>query len=355
MGELQRIPVKRVRAYCEAIFQGLGVPADQAEIVADTLVEADLRGVESHGANNMGVYVSRLRAGHVRPRTEMRVLSDDGPVLQLDGGMGLGQVAGTYAVDRAVEKAREFGVAAVSVRESTHLGALAYYPMRAARAGVFALVFQNGPTIVPPFGGITPLFSTNPFAYAAPTDQEPMLVFDAAATAAAASKLALARKRGDAEIPADWVRDEQGAPTTDPQRASFEGLQWFGGHKGFGIAMLVEVLSGVLTNSSFGRTDITEAEPKLPTNRRIAKGYLFLALDVARFLPLDEFRARMDRLIRDVRSSEPAPGVERVYSPGERSHRAREERLRDGIPYAAGVIAELERYGADFGLGRLVG
>jgi LDH2 family malate/lactate/ureidoglycolate dehydrogenase len=343
------IQAEPLRLYCQQILCGLDVPEEQAAIVADSLVEADLRGVDSHGTHLIALYVSRLRSGQMQPRTEISVIADQGPTLQLDGGLGPGQVAGVHAVDRAIDKAREFGTAAVSVRESTHLGALAYYVMRAAAKGIFAMIFQNGPTIVPPHGGITPLFSTNPFAYAVPSGEEPLIVSDMATTAVAGNKLALARKRGDASIPAGWASDAAGVPTTDPQRASIDRLQWFGGHKGFGLAVLVEILSGVLTNSSFGRTEITRSP--VHGKQRIAKGYLLLALDVSRFLPLDEFRRRMDALIRDVHASEPAAGVERVYVPGEIEYLRRVERLRDGIPLPAEVVSELEGFGSELGVG----
>lgn len=345
-----RIEAARLGHYCAGILEGLGVPGDQAEIVATSLVEADLRGVASHGVNLVALYVSRIRDGSMRARTEIRVLADDGSTLQLDGGLGPGQVAGLHAIDQATERALRHGVGAVSVQESTHLGALGYYTLRAAERGVFAMAFQNGPTIVPPFGSITPLFSTNPFSYAIPAGDEAPVVLDIATTAVAGNKLVLARKRGEA-IPEGWASDEHGRPTTDPQRASLERLQWFGGHKGFGIAFLVEILAGVLSNSSFGRSE-RSASPFVG-KARVAKGYLFLTLDVGRFLPLPEFRKRVDELVRDMRSCEPAPGVDRVYAPGEIEHLHRLESLREGVPVAPGVIAELEGFGRDFGLGRL--
>lgn len=345
-----RIEGDRLRRYCAGILGGLGVPDDQAELVATSLVEADLRGTASHGVNLVSLYVSRIREGSMKPRTEVRVLADDGTTLQLDGGLGPGQVAGVVAIDEAIDRALRHGVGAVSVREGTHLGALGYYTLRAAERGLFAMAFQNGPTIVPPFGGITPLFSTNPFAYAIPTGEEAPVVFDIATTAIAGNKLILARKRGE-PIPEGWAADENGVPTTDPQRASLNGLQWFGGHKGFGIAFLVEILAGVLTNSSYGRTE--RSASTFSGKARVAKGYLFLTLDVGRFLPLPEFRDRMDQLIRDVRSSETAAGVERIYVPGEIEHERRLENLEAGIPVAEGVIAELEAFGREFGLGSL--
>jgi LDH2 family malate/lactate/ureidoglycolate dehydrogenase len=347
-----RVEASRLEAYCAGILEALGVPGSQAEIVANSLVEADLRGVASHGANLIALYVSRIRAGSMQPRTEIRILSDDESTLQLDGGLGPGQVAGVYAIDEAIERALRHGVGAVSVRESTHLGALGYYTLRAAERGVFAMAFQNGPTIVPPFGGITPLMSTNPFSYAIPAGEEAPVVFDVATTAIAANKLILARKSGDS-IPESWAADENGVPTTDPQRASHERLQWFGGHKGFGIAFLVEVLAGVLTDSSYGRSERSASE--FVGKERVAKGYLFLTLDVGRFLPEKEFRRRVDELVRDMRSCEPAAGVERIYAPGEIESLRRLDYLREGIPMSEGLIAELEAFGAEFGMGRLVG
>ncbi len=164
------------------------------------------------------------------------------------------------AVDLAVERAHAHGIATVSVHELTHLGALAYYTMRASAQGCFAMAFQNGAMIVPPFGGTTSLFSTNPFSYAVPAGTHPDIVYDIATTAAAGNKVLLARKRGDASIPEGWANDEHGFPTTDPNAASISQLQWFGGHKGFGIGLLVEIMAGLLADSSFGATEQSASE-----------------------------------------------------------------------------------------------
>ncbi|MCB0997534.1 MAG: Ldh family oxidoreductase, partial [Acidimicrobiales bacterium] len=312
------VTADRLRAHEEAILGALGVPADQAAIVADNLVEADLRGVESHGAHLLELYVARLRSGHLHPVTTVTTVRDDGSTVLLDGGLGFGQVAGVAAMGLAIERAKQHGTAAITVKESTHLGALAYYTQRAAEAGCFAMAFQNGPTIVPPYGGRSGIFSTNPFSYAVPAGEEHPIVYDIATTAVAGNKILLAKKRGDATIPEGWACDEMGRPTTDTQAASTFNLQWFGGYKGFGIAMLVELLAGVLADSCYGTTENTGSE--LHGRERIAKGYLFLVLDVNRFLPLDVFRQRVDELIRDVRRAERADGVDRIYVPGEIEH-----------------------------------
>jgi LDH2 family malate/lactate/ureidoglycolate dehydrogenase len=333
-----------LRSQLERLLGALGVPGDQAAIVADNLVEADLRGVDSHGAHLMALYHGRVRSRHLRPVTTVTTLDDQGSTVRLDGGIGFGQVAGVAAIDLAVERARTHGTATVSVRELTHLGALGYYTMRAAAQGFFAMAFQNGGTIVPPFGGTSALFSTNPFSYAVPAGVEPDIVYDIATTAAAGNKILLARKRGDASIPEGWANDERGLPTTDPNAASIFQLQWFGGHKGFGIGLLVEIMAGLLADSSFGTTEHSESE--LTGADRITKGATFVALDVQRFLPLDQFRAHVDHLIADVHASALAPGTERIYVPGELEAARREQRLRDGIPLPTSLVDELDAMAA---------
>jgi LDH2 family malate/lactate/ureidoglycolate dehydrogenase len=350
--EVVLTPEPVLRAHLEGLLRGLGVPHDQAVVVADNLVEADLRGIDSHGSHLMALYYGRVRDGHLRPETVVTTLDDQGATVRLDGGLGFGQVAGVAAMDLALERAREHGVATVTVRELTHLGALAYYTLRAADRGCIALAFQNGPTIVPPFGGTTGVFSTNPFSYAIPAGTEPPIVFDIATTAVAGNKILLARKRGDAAIPLGWANDDDGVPTADPQAASVFQLQWFGGHKGFGIGMLVEIMAGVLGDSCFGSVENT-ASP-LAGRDRIAKGCSFVALDVARFLPVEEFRRRVDRLVRDCHESALASGTERIYVPGEMEFHRRAARLRDGIPLPATLVAELDDMAASLNCPRLL-
>ncbi|MFA5884766.1 MAG: Ldh family oxidoreductase, partial [Acidimicrobiia bacterium] len=257
--------------------------------------------------------------------------------------------SGLAAVDLAVAKAREYGVGTVAVRNSSHLGALGWYTMRGAGAGCITLAAQNGPPFVPPFGGVTGIFSTNPMSYAVPAGDEPMLVLDMATTAVAGNRVLLAQKRGDAQIPPGWANDDRGRPTTDPAQASVRNLQWFGGYKGYGIALLIEILAGVLTGASFGLVDREPGE--LTGFDRVTRGYLFVALDPSHYVPLDEFRADVDRLIRDIHASEPAEGVDRVLVPGELEHRRRADRLADGIPLAAALVDELDRLGREFGAG----
>ena len=348
---MPNVSAETLRSYVARVFVGHGVPADDARIVAENLVDADLRGVESHGVNLVALYCTRLDTGVMSPTAPVTIEKDDGSTMMLHGGLGLGQIAGSQAIDLAIERAKLHGTAAIGVRESTHLGALAYYTERAARAGCCAIAVQNGPTIVPPFGGLTGIFSTNPFSFAAPAGQEHPLVLDMATTAVAGNRILLYRKKNQ-EIPDWWATDADGNKTTDPHAASLDHLQWFGGYKGFGIAMMVEILSGVLMNSSFGHTERTEGTAH--GKARVAKGYLFLTIDVNRFMSEELFRSSMDTLIEDIRSGEKAKGVDRIYVPGEIEHLRKAERLADGIPLDDALVAELEKLGEPLGLGALL-
>jgi len=336
-----------LRATLVGVLVGNGASARVAAVVADVLVDADLSGVDSHGCHLLPMYVQRIRSGQIHPAAPVTIERDDGSTVWLDAGLGLGQVAGVEAVRLAVERSGVHGVATICVREATHLGALGAYTRRAAEAGRIAMCFQNGPTIVPPFGGITPMLSTNPISYAVPTGVEPTIVYDIATTAVAGNKVLLAKKRGDAEIPAGWANDEHGRPTTDVAAASVWNLQWFGAHKGFGLGLLVELLGGLLAGSSYGRTEHTSSP--VHGRDRVAKGFCLLAIDPERFIGRDEFRRRTDELIADLRSSELAAGVERVLVPGEIEHHRRVDRTRDGIPLPATLVADLNDLAAAVG------
>ena len=335
------VTAERLQSHCAQLLIGLGVPALDADQVAETLVDADLRGVHSHGANLMSLYASRIHSGHIKPVTTVTTVGDSGSSVLLDGGLGLGQIVGIRATDLAVDRARRHGLAAVSVRELTHLGALGYYTHRAALQGCICLVVQNGPAFVPPYGGVTGLFSTNPFSYGFPGHDEAPVVFDIATTAVAGNKIILAKKRGDPSIPLGWAGDSEGRPTTDTSAASIDHLQWFGGHKGYGIAFFVEVMAGVLANSSFGRTEHTESP--VHGKDRVAKGALFLAIEPGAFPGGGEFGQRMDTLVHDVWSSDTADGFDRVLVPGEIERTLRDRRMKEGIPLAPALIEELGR------------
>lgn len=337
-----------LRRHLAALLGAWGVRPDDSALVAETLVDADLRGVDSHGSHLMQLYATRLRSGAIQPVAEVTTIEDSGTIVRLDAGLGLGQIAAVQAIDLAVERAHQYGLSSVTVREITHIGALGYYTRRAAEAGCVAMAFQNGNAFVPPFGGLDGMFSTNPFSYAFPGRDEGNIVFDIATTAVAGNKILVARTRGDEQIPEGWANDDDGHPTTDPMKASIRQLQWFGGHKGYGLGLMVELMSGLLADSSYGRTE--NSSSPLTGWDRVAKGCTFIALDGARFLPLDDLRGRVDTLIRDIHSSRPAPGTTGVMVPGELEDRNRTTRLASGIPLPSALVTWLNDAATEAGL-----
>ncbi|MGH7279443.1 MAG: Ldh family oxidoreductase [Candidatus Rokuibacteriota bacterium] len=335
-----------LRSLIARIFAASGVPPVDAEGVAEVLVEADLRGVESHGSTRVAGYVSMIRLGLLNATPKVEVLRDLPSTAMLEGDRGFGMVLARRAMQTAIDKARVTGIACVTVRNVTHTGMVGFYPMMAARQGLIGLACNNGPTIVPPFGGTTPTYATNPIAAAFPARDRQPIVLDMATSMVAAGKMRLAAKKGT-PIPPSWALDREGVPTTDPREAIFHGfLQWAGGYKGFGMATVVEVLGGVLSGGLFG----TDVPPMKEFGKEpLTTSAFYLAIDPEHFMPLDEFRARVDRLVDMIKASTRAAGVEEVYVPGEPEFRRHAERTRDGIPLSEVVYEELRQVAAATG------
>jgi LDH2 family malate/lactate/ureidoglycolate dehydrogenase len=346
---VRMVRADRLRPFVASLFAAVGVPDVDAETVAEVLVEADLRGVESHGTTRVAGYVSMIKGGLLNPKPTVEVFRDTPSTAMLEGDRAFGIVVAARAMRLAIDKAARAGVGCVTARNVTHTGMVGFYPMLAARAGMIGVAMNNGPAILPPFGGRTPTVATNPFSVAVPAGAERPIVLDMATSIVAGGKLRLAAKKG-LPIPEGWALDRNGVPTTDPGEAISHGfIQWAGGYKGFGLATVVEVLSGVLSGGLFGRD--------VPAMRDFGRDPLitsafFMAIDVETFMPLAEFGARVDRLIGHVKSSAPAPGVGEVFVAGELEFRRRAERARDGIPLSQVVCRELEGLAAEHGIRR---
>ncbi len=343
---------EKLRPFIAAVFKTLGVPDADAETVAEIIVEADLRGVESHGSTRVAGYASMITLGLLNPRPKVQVLRETPSTAMLEGDNAFGMVVARRAMTMALDKAVRAGIACVTARNVTHTGMVGFYPMMAARRGFIGLSCNNGPTILPPFGGTTPTLATNPFSAAFPAGRENPIVLDMATSIVAAGKLRQAAKKG-APIPADWALDRRGVPTTDPREAIFHGfLQWAGGYKGFGLATVVEGLSGVLSGGLFGR-DV----PAMKTfgKEPLVTSAFYMAINPECFMPLEEFKSRVDRLVRHIKASQRAAGVNEVYVAGEIEFRKKAQRLMDGIPFSAVVYEELRglatAHGVPFDLG----
>lgn len=293
------------------------VPEQDARLVADSLSVAESWGHPSHGLLRLSWYVERLRSGAMKPQTEIKVLTDTGPLVHIDGNIGVGQIVTAHAMDLAVERAKRFGVGVVGVRNSNHFGTAAYFTRRAAQQGCAAILTTNGSPAMAPWGGMDKVVGANPWSFAAPDGGGDVSVVDIANTGVARGKIYAAREKG-LPIPEGWALDKHGRPTTDPAAALDDGVVLpMAGHKGYAVSFIMDVFSGVLTGSSYGTA---VGGPWQPTAHSGA-GHLAIALDIERFQPLDAFGERMQALIGQVRASRPTPDSQGVLYPGELENR----------------------------------
>ena len=345
------VAASRLAAFTSAAFQRVGVPRPDADLVADTLVEADLRGVHSHGVMRLPIYVRRVQAGIVPAEATVTVTREGPAFAQVDGHDGLGQVVSVRAMDIAIAKARAAGVGFVGVSRSTHFGAAAYYAMRASAQGLIGVAVTNTIPLMPPEGGAAPVVGNNPIAYAIPAGRERPVVLDMATSIVAQGKIQRARGRG-ARVPLGWGVDHEGRPTDRPEAIMDGGMLLpAGGYKGFGLAVVFDLLCGPLTGAGWSSRVTGMALPKHAGPQHV--GHFFMALDVAQFRPLDEFVGEVDEYVRTVHAIPRAAGVERVYVPGEIEFDFAEARRRDGIPLDDNIVADLRALARDLSLAPL--
>jgi LDH2 family malate/lactate/ureidoglycolate dehydrogenase len=337
----QAVNAEALRGRVAAIFERLDVPAEDAGIVAHHLVEADLRGVHSHGVIRVPTYVQGIRAGKINPRPNLEVIEDHGGQVVMDGDNALGQLAAFRANELAIQRGKEHGMAAVALRRSTHCGAMAYYAIRARQYDLIGLAITNAGMNMTPTGGRAKIIGNNPVAMAVPTTREWPMVLDMATSVVAGGKLDVARSKGES-IPLGWARDKDGNPTTDPVAARAGSLESLGGPKGYGMAVMLDVLAGVLSGGRFG--GMLGLQPG-----ESGMGQFFMTVDVTRFMPMGQFKARMDELIDQIHQSEKAPGVSRIYVAGEIEYDLQSARERDGVPIEASVFESLEATARDVG------
>jgi LDH2 family malate/lactate/ureidoglycolate dehydrogenase len=269
-----------LRQLTAAVLHAVAVPEDDAALVADSLVQADLWGHQSHGVMRLPWYYNRIRAGVMEPVTDAEVIVDHGSVAVIDGHDGVGQVLAARAIDEGIGRARTGGVGAVAVRNSNHFGTAAYFTRRAASRGCVALLTTNASPAMAPWGGKVKAIGTNPWSIAAPAGKRGIAVMDIANTAVARGKIYLARQRGETAIPDDWALNSDGEPTTDPAEAISGLIMPMAAHKGYVISFMMDVLSGVLTGSAFG----SSVAGPYQYERRGGTGHLAIVLDIDAFM-----------------------------------------------------------------------
>jgi len=342
-----KVPSEELSAFCRGCFQKLGLPLRSARITADNLIFANLRGVDSHGVIRMKIYADRLRAGGFKPKMRPRVVSEQKSSALIDARHGVGQVAAAAAMELAIGKAEKTGVAVVNVKNSNHFGASAFYAMQALEHGMIGFAATNaGPTMAPT-GGREGRLGNNAMAVAVPAGRFPPIVLDMATGAVAWGKIFVAQQE-KRKIPVTWALDKNGVPTDDPNAAAHQGLiQPFGGYKGYGLSLLIDILTGVLSGGGFS-SHVRTLYKQVETPSQVA--HTCAALRISAFIDLTEFHRRMEEIIQLMHSCPTAPGFERIFVPGEIEHETEQRRRVEGIALNAELRNELNVLGVDLGV-----
>ncbi|MGH1480537.1 MAG: Ldh family oxidoreductase [Geminicoccales bacterium] len=329
-------PADQLVAFAKSAYVALGLPKHDAELVADTLVQADLWGHQSHGVMRTFWYAARIQSGAMNPKTEPDLVVDGGAIAVIDGQDGVGQVIASQAMREAIDRAKRHGIGAVAVRNSGHFGAAMYYTRMASDDGCVGFMSTNASPAMAPWGGREKLIGTNPWSAAAPAGRYAPMVLDIANTAVARGKLYLARQRGDA-IPEGWAIDQDGRPTTDPIAGIAGNILPFAEHKGYAIATMMDVLSGILSGSGFGKSVVG---PYVPEGRS-GVGHLAIALNIASFRPLSDFCHDMECLVESIKDAPLSPGANEIFYPGELEAGADKHHRLVGIALPRDTVDEL--------------
>jgi len=350
-----------LRDFCARVFEKMDVPPEDAALTADVLVVASLRGIDSHGVARLKRYVNGLRDGMMVARPKIEIVHQTPCTALVDGGAGLGQTVGVRSMKLAIKKAREMGVGFVAVRNSNHYGIAAYYSIMALEQEMIGISMTNASMLVVPTFGKDAMLGTNPISVAVPAGQERPFVLDMATSVVTQGRLE-EYDRQDKSFPLTWATDERGVPTSDAARVLKNVLaragggilplggarEEDGGHKGYGLALLVDILCGVLAGAGYATTIYPRDEEGRPLPANV--GHFFGAIRVDAFRPLDEFKATMDDIIRRLKGSAKAEGAERIYIHGEKEFEEEERRRREGIPLHPKTVATMQQIAQELGV-----
>lgn len=340
-----RIPERSLNDFCAGVLIKLGVPDDDAKIVADNLIEADLRGVGSHGVVRFPIYIKRLLDGGTNARPAITSVRQTRTTAVIDGDNGLGHLVGIRAMEIVIEKSADGDCFFAAVRNSNHLAAAAYYAEMAARNGMIGVVFTIAAiNHMAPWGGAEAVLGNNPFAVAFPAQRDFPIVLDMACSVGARGKIIVAAREGK-PIPADWATGPDGLPTTNAAEALKGFVVPVGGPKGYALTLTVGLLSTMLSGAFFG-CDVGDLYEK--TSEPQNCGHLFGVLPVAAFDEPAAYAGRMQKAINDIKGAKRAPGVEQIFLPGEREFIAKAENLARGVPIGPALAAELSAIASQY-------
>jgi len=345
-----RIATDRLAAFVIRALAAAGLSKQDAEIVAGLMVEADLRGSDTHGVIRLPLYVRRIRAGGVNAKPNIRVVSDRPSAALIDGDNAMGHLVMRRAAHLAIDKAKATGVGWVGARMSNHAGPAALYvtmPLHHDMIGLYFAVGSNNH--LPAWGSSESLLGTNPMAVAVPAHEESAIVLDMAPTVAAYGKVRLKAQRGE-PMPVGWMIDKQGKPLTDPKRADEGHLLPIGDYKGYGLSLIIGILAGALNRAALGREVVDFVKE---TGKATNTGQAIAAIAIDAFMPAADFRRNVDQVVRDMRNSQKLPGVERIYLPGEQSHAKLLDRRARGVPMPKALRDTLDTMARDLNVAAL--
>jgi LDH2 family malate/lactate/ureidoglycolate dehydrogenase len=341
----QRVNADRLSALVTAIFTQCGMTATDASLLADSLVFADLSGVHSHGVLRVPEYVKKLTVGGVNPQGRPQIVRDSGACLVIDGDNSMGQIGAHFAMQQVIARASTFGIAAAGIRGSNHCGAMAYFSRLALAHEMIGIATTNALPTMAPWGGAERLLGINPLSFAIPAGAELPIVYDAAFSGSAHGKIRVYQQKG-LTLPDGWAFDRDGNPTTDPSAALDGLLAPIGGFKGTGLAMIMGILSTMLSGAAYG-TELGNMESGPLAGM---DGHFVGALRISAFADVSHFKARVDGAIRQLHDCRRAPGFAQIYAPGEVEALNTTNYRRDGIPLNAVTLSDLQQVAQRFGL-----
>lgn len=338
---------KKLAERCREALIACDLPADKAQTTADVLVNADMRGIHSHGVIRMIGYVNCLKSGGVRTDAEAHIVHEGPSFALVDADQGLGIPASVYANEIARKKALETGIGVVNVFNSHHHGACGYYSQELAKSGLFGMVMSTGDVIMAASGSASRAIGNNPFSYAVPAGKYRAICYDVAMSQVAAGKISIAADENKS-IPLGWLLDPEGNPTTEPKDYDLGGaLVAFGGHKGYGLSIMVESMAGLLSGAAM-LSDIHAWNQNPAQSGNV--GHMFIALDPKQLNPDIDFPKRAEAMIEELASARRAPGVERILYPGQLEHEREDAAKEKGVNLPQATLDALEKVAAATGI-----
>lgn len=322
------------------LAQAIGLDQEAAAVFADALVDADMHGVSTHGISRLNIYLRRIQAGLIRPDAELKVVRETGSIVMFDADNGLGQVQAVKALKHLMPLAERNGVAAGTIRNSQHFGALSYYCNLAAAQGFILLAMTNCEPAMAPAGGYQPFFGTNPIAVSFPTGKDFPVKIDLATSTIARGNIIAAQKKGT-PIPQGWALDRNGEPTTDAQEALLGTVLTMAGHKGYALALMVELFSGLLSGAAIGN-DVGSMYKDMDRKQNV--GHFFCLLHLDAFLNRAEYLRNIDETINRIKAGKKRPGVEEIFIPGERSARKAQFHRENGLVIPDETLNEIQQW-----------